>query len=115
MKIITTTSAILLVGILFAGCATISEANLYWGDYSQTLYELKKNPSEATKKAHIAELEDIIQTSTDRGLRVPPGIYAELAVYSLEQGDKNKAQSLFTLEQQTYPESGVLIKQAMSK
>lgn len=104
-----------LFAILICGCATVSQSNLYWGNYSHTLYELKKNPSEDTKKAHQAELQSIVDKSKKMNLRVPPGIYAELGIFAKESGDSNSANGYFRLEQQTYPESSALMMNVLDK
>lgn len=109
---------IALTGILFlSGCATmsVSQSGLYWGKYSHTLYELKKNPGEDTRAKHIAEMNDIIQKSNEKNLRVPPGVYAELGMYSLEDGNQGKANDYFNLELGTYPESKAMINQILKK
>lgn len=100
---------------LFTGCATtkISASNLYWGDYSKTLYELKKEPGSDTKAAHINELNSIIEKSNELNLRVPPGLYAELGMYMLNEGKKNTADKYFNLELKTYPESKAMVLQIL--
>lgn len=103
--------------VLFAGCTStgISASNLYWGDYSTTLYELKKSPGADTKAAHIKELNSIIEKSKELNLRVPPGLYAELGMYMLNEGKKNKANVYFNLELKTYPESKAMVRQILKK
>jgi hypothetical protein len=103
-------SSALFVLVLLSGCATVSPANLYWGNYSNTLYQVKKNPGDETKKAHQIELQSIVEKSKEKNLRVPPGIYAELGMYAKELGDDSAAKQYFNLEQETYPESGPLMK-----
>ena len=98
---------------IVSGCATVSKSGLYWGSYSHTLYEVKKNPGEASNAAHEEELLSIVEKSKDMNLRVPPGIYAELGVYAMERGDNNAANNYFRLEQEIYPEGAVLMKRAL--
>ncbi len=101
---------------LFTGCAAkISASNLYWGEYSKTLYEFKKNPGSATRTAHIKELNSIIIKSNELNLRVPPGLYAELGMYLLNDGKKEKANEYFNLELKTYPESKTMVLQILKK
>lgn len=107
-------SLIFLTSILISGCATVSKSNLYWGNYSQTLYLVKKEPGEASNTAHEKELQSIVEKSKDMDLKVPPGIYAELGLFAKERGDHNAAQSYFGLEQDTYPEGATLMKRALS-
>ncbi len=105
----------IFVLVFFSSCATkVSDSNLYWGKYSNTLYKVKKEPSKATNAAHEEELQSIVKNSIDMSLRVPPGIYAELGLYAMERGDQNAAQNYFRLEQETYPEGTILMQQTLS-
>lgn len=105
----------IFVLVFFSSCATkVSDSNLYWGKYSNTLYKVKKEPSKATNAAHEKELQSIVKKSIDMSLRVPPGIYAELGLYAMERGDQNAAQNYFRLEQETYPEGTILMQRTLS-
>ena len=104
----------IVVLILVSGCATkVSQSNLYWGDYSNTLYMVKKEPGEESNLAHEKELQSIVKTSTEMNLRVPPGIYAELGLFAMERGDTTLAQSYFGLEQETYPAGATLMQKTL--
>ena len=104
-----------IVVIFFSGCAAqVSQSNLYWGNYSNTLYNIKKEPGEITKVAHEKELQSIVEKSKELNLRVPPGIYAELGLFAMERGDNNAAQNYFGLEQNTYPEGAILMQRTIS-
>ena len=70
-------SVIIILILAIVGCAT-SNTNYYWGNYSETLYNLKKDPGDDSLNKHIEELKRIISESKDKELRVPPGIHAEL-------------------------------------
>ena len=97
--------------ICLNGCATkISNSNLYWGDYSRTLYELKKNPSRETVNKHKGELRRIIDRSLELGLIPPPGLQAELGHMLFNEGEKGAALKLIRREVRDYPESKVLMK-----
>jgi len=100
--------------ISLCGCATkVSQSNLYWGNYSNTLYMVKKEPSEASNAAHKEELESIVEKSKNMNLRVPPGVYAELGLYAMEAGDEATAKNYFRLEQETYPEGSILMQHVL--
>ena len=98
---------------LLNGCANVSQSNLYWGDYSRTLYKVKKEPSESSKLEHENELQEIVEKSKSMDLKVPPGIYAELGVFAKEKGNDEIAKEFFKLEQETYPDSEALMKRAL--
>ena len=94
--------------LLLAGCAP-QQQMYYWGDYSESLYSLKKNPSEESMAKHVGTLEAIIQNSQELDKRVPPGIYGELGYYLARQGNPKKAEKYFLKEEEVYPESKKLM------
>jgi len=101
---------LIAVSALFLlGCAT-PEKMYYWGDYSNTLYQSKKHPSEQTGLSHQQALEGIVAESEKRNLRIPPGVYAELGYIYLRQNKKDLAIQNFKMEKQLYPESAVLME-----
>jgi len=95
--------------VIFAGCAAKEKPMYYWGDYSHTLYELKKHPGDESRSKHVECLAEIIKNSKENGVRVPPGVYAEYGYRMLYLGKKGEAINYFRLEEQTYPESAVLM------
>ncbi len=105
---------IFLVVIFLGGCATVSKSNLYWGKYSHTLYQVKKNPGERSKNKHQEELQIIVKKSKEMNLKVPPGVYAELGMYSKQSGDHSAADNYFRMEQEEYPEFNILMKSVLS-
>ena len=96
----------ILVFILF-GCAP--QRMYYWGDYSNTLYQSKKNPSDKSVLEHQQALEKILEESQKNNLRVPPGVYAELGYIYFRQNKKDLATKNFTMEKKLYPESTLLM------
>lgn len=108
MKIKTIIAFVLVFAI--SGCAAQNGINYYWGDYSKTLYSLKKEPGPEVEQRHIEELEKIISKSTEKGYRVPPGIEAELGYRYAQQGQKELASSHFQAELATYPESRLFVE-----
>tara|TARA_R110001599_G_C12254758_1_gene659946 strand:- start:1517 stop:1870 length:354 start_codon:yes stop_codon:yes gene_type:complete len=99
-----------LTCFLIAGCAG-KAPRVYWGDYSETLYDLKKEPSESTATAHVVELEEIIAKSDSWGILPPPGVCAELGKTYFEQGKKDLAIQFINKESEHYPESKHLMSQ----
>lgn len=92
-----------ITGLLLTGCVT-APVEYYYGAYSKTLYHSRKYNTEEALDRHKKTLEDIIETSGKKGVRVPPGIYAEYA-YLLALGSNPEAERYFSLEVSTYPES----------
>ena len=103
-------SIILSVLILALYSCSTYTGLYYYGKYSHTLYEFKKEPSEEQLQIHIDELKNIIETSGEKNLRVPPGIYAELGYYYSQQEKFDDAIALYNLEAATYPESSKFMK-----
>lgn len=93
-----------LLLFLIAGCATTSPVEYYYGNYSRTLYRNKKDATPQSLEAHRNTLEEIIEKSEKKGIKVPPGIYCEYAYILFKEGSP-QADGYFSLEVETYPES----------
>ena len=100
---------LILISFIMTGCAT-TERMYYWGDYSNTLYTCRKDVNDENLLKHQQTLENIIEESNKRNLRVPPGVYAELGYIYFRQNNNNVAIKYFDLEARTYPESQVFMK-----
>jgi len=98
---------IVVLAILLSGCA--GQRMYYWGDYSETLYQSKKNPSDQSMLNHQQSLEKILEESRKNNLRVPPGVYAELGYIYFRQNKKDLAIQNFKMEKALYPESALLM------
>lgn len=97
------------VALTVTACATTSTQIYYWGNYSDTAYQLKKEPSDKTREAHKASLQNILDVATSKNKRVPPGIYAELALIEMESGQSAQALQLLQQEKLLFPESAQLV------
>jgi hypothetical protein len=95
--------------LLLTGCSPGSSNAFYWGDYSSTLYALKKNPGEESLKKHKEELLLIISRSDQRKLNVPPGIYAEYGYILIKEGNEDDGMIYLDKEMALYPESVIFI------
>ena len=103
-----------LSALILAGCAT-TDTTFYWGNYSETLYDLKKSPDEKTLKAHSDQLLLIITEAPNKNRRVPPGVYAEYGYILLKQGKEAEGMGYLDKEMDLYPESDVFIKRIKSE
>ncbi|MEQ9396124.1 DUF4810 domain-containing protein [Haliea sp.] len=99
---------------LLVGCSTVTEAGYYWGNYSSTLYAYTKSPSDVTQLAHIETLQDIVDKSNEKGLRVPPGIFAELGYLSSKRNEVGLAIAYYDEEARLYPESKILLERLIA-
>lgn len=96
--------------LIVAGCSNISSGGYYWGDYSSSYYDLLKDPSEEQLAKRVESLQGIIAKSDELGLRVAPGIHAELAQALMKQGLESQAMDHFRIEIELYPESEAFIR-----
>ena len=99
--------------LVFNSCTPPS--GYYWGNYSQTLYQYKKNQTKESYDEHKNELLTILEESDKKGLRVPPGVCAELGYIYLIEGNNEKASSYFNKEKTIYPESSKFMDSLIQK
>jgi hypothetical protein len=90
------------------GCSTTQQM-YYWGDYSDSLYHSKKEPGVESLAKHKEVLENIVEESENRNLRIPPGVCAELGYLYAANNNTKKAIELFQMEKHIYPESTILM------
>jgi hypothetical protein len=103
---------LLLLGIAFfglLGCQPPS-APFFWGEYSHTLYDYKKNPSDTTLSVHKTALLDIMKKAPEKKKLIPPGVYAEYGYILLKEGREAEGMEYLAKEEQAFPESVVFIK-----
>lgn len=106
---------IVILSVCFsAGCA-MQKPIYTWGDYSSSLYKLKKNPCDESLQNHKQVLVKIVEDSKENGLRVPPGVYCEYGYILMKEGKTNEALKYLDLEEQNYPESAIFIQRLKSQ
>jgi hypothetical protein len=99
-----------VVFIGFTGCQPAATTLFYWGNYSSTLYDYKKNPSDTTLSVHKTTLLDIMTKAPEKGKKIPPGIYAEYGYILLKEGKETEGLDCLTKEEQTFPESKAFVQ-----
>ncbi|WP_462103373.1 DUF4810 domain-containing protein [Campylobacter concisus] len=95
-----------LFAMLLAGCGNAGgpRSLYYWdGTYSSSLYSYLNEDGDATEQ--ISRLENLVQTSTQRGYKVAPGLYAHLGLLYLNNGNLGAANANFDKEVENFPES----------
>jgi hypothetical protein len=107
MKMLTITSMFCLWAL--ASCAP-HDNTFYWGEYSSTLYDFKKDPSEKTLEAHKKQLLLIIEESGKKNKKAPPGVNAEYAYFLLKEGKEADGMEYLEREKTLYPESTIFIE-----
>jgi len=125
--------SILIACSLLASCATTNVKPMYYWNptvkvknkndktalvstsYVNTLWALKKTPTDDSKKAYANQLLYIIEASNNNNANVPPGVYAEYGYILLLGGQKDESLKYFKLEQQLYPLSNAYIQKIITK
>ncbi|MDO6712645.1 MULTISPECIES: DUF4810 domain-containing protein [Alteromonadaceae] len=100
------------VGVLvvFLGACAAPKTIYYWGDYSETAYDYKHEPSTDSLSQHKAALLDIIENAARKNKKIPPGIYAELAKLELDANNLNGAKQFLKQEEALFPESAIMVR-----
>jgi len=104
-----------LISFVSTGCATAEKPMYIWGDYTSSLYKLKKDSSRENLEKHKEVLATILKESERNQIRVPPGVYAEYGYILMKEGRTDEALKYLDLEEKTYPESAVFIQRLKSK
>ncbi|GHB71281.1 hypothetical protein GCM10008107_21010 [Psychrosphaera saromensis] len=100
----------IVLTLIFVTACVQNKNIYYWGDYSDTLYATKKEPSAESKERHYRELLNIINNAQSYEKKIPPGIYFELSMYESEKGNHDKANILLNQEYSLYPEAKTYIE-----
>lgn len=93
--------ATLIAAMLLSSCA--APAMYQWGGYESMLYQGYKDPTKMEEmkvalQEHVTELEA-------SGVKVPPGLYAELGTLYLQSGVADRAIAMYSRERDAWPES----------
>ena len=95
-----------LFALLFAGCnqPDTPRSLYYWdGTYNNALYTYLNESGDTNEQ--ISHLENLVQTSIQKGYKVAPGLYAHLGLLYLNNGNLGVANANFDKEVQNFPES----------
>ncbi len=98
-------AALVLLAFALTGCA--SNALYKWGNYEDQLYAAYKDPTKV--QALRLQLENHVEQASKSGLKVAPGLYAELGTLYLQAGQRSQAMAYYLREKQTWPESEQLM------
>jgi len=94
-------SAIAFFIFILSGC--VAQPIYQWGGYESMLYAGYKDP---TKMEELKlGLESHIAAMDKAGLKVAPGLYAELGTLYLQSGSSDKGISMYKRERDAWPES----------
>lgn len=105
----------ILLLFTIAGCKT-RKTPFSWEGYSESLYNVKENPSEESVKQHKEVLRSIIDRSNeDEELQVPPGVYAELGYYLMKGNKMDEGKKYLQKEKELYPESRPFVREVIDR
>ena len=99
-------ACLVLFALLLAGCnqPDTPRSLYYWdGTYNNALYTYLNESGDTNEQ--ISHLENLIQTSIQKGYKVAPGVYAHLGLLYLNNGNLGVANVNFDKEVQNFPES----------
>lgn len=100
--------------LALAGCAH-EPPMYYFGNSSSTLYAYKKEPSDKSYMAMKHSLEFVIEYSELNGIRVAPGVFANLGYLNLLENNSGQAVEFFKREKALYPESTRFMDRMINK
>jgi hypothetical protein len=101
-------AAIIVVALGLTACQATNSI-YYWGDYSDSAYKLKNAPTDESRAKHKASLLNIITKAKSKNKKIPPGIYAELAMLEAEERNVDLALQYFSKEKELFPEATKIV------
>lgn len=106
--------SVALCCLMLAACNSKSPY-MYWGNYSQSLYDYKKEPTPETRANHAEQLEHIIERSDSLKITPPPGVCAELGKLYIDMGQQAKGIAMLNKEVELYPEAQPLMTMVLKQ
>jgi len=109
--VIKSTKYLVLVSVIIVlGACSSTKSIYYWGDYSESAYGLKAEPTAESLSTHKNVLQEIINKAQSKNQRIPPGIYMELAKLEIEANNPVVARQLLLQEKSLFPESAIMVE-----
>lgn len=87
------------------GCVQNSSQMYHWGNYENLIYKSYVKPGTVTPQEQIDKLNEDIVEAQEKGKKVPPGLYAQLATMYYSVGNLAAADQALNNEKQLFPES----------
>jgi len=100
---------------MLTGCETTPATTYYWGNYESLVYNMYKNPGEATADQQVEKLRKDIEAAASKGKPVPPGLFAHIGMLYASMGDAPQAKESLNQELALYPESAVFVDGLISR
>jgi hypothetical protein len=93
-----------LLVLVLTGCAT-NNSIYHWGNYESIILNSYVEAGSEDALTQISKLTADIQRAESVGKKVPPGVYAHLAVMYAKRGMDLEAKNSLLMEKALYPES----------
>jgi hypothetical protein len=94
--------------LCMSGCA--GPAYNWWGNYSDSLYAVKKEPSKENLENHKQTLLAIMTEAEAHGMLPPPGVNCEYGYLLYKDGKTGESLKYFEREEKAYPESAIFVQ-----
>ncbi|AQT61957.1 MULTISPECIES: DUF4810 domain-containing protein [Cellvibrio] len=104
MKIIVS----LVLALCLTGCVN-NQTTYHWGNYEQVVYDMYKNPGEATADQQLTKLRQDVEIAASKGKPVPPGVFAHMGMLYASMGNSEQAKLSLNEELAHYPESAIFV------
>ena len=99
---------------IVAGCSTPHQ-NFYWGQYEHAVYGMYFEPGEMDPQTQIDLLQEDVERSEAKGLRIAPGIHAHLGYLYAMEGNIAQAKTELATEKTLFPEATVWVDGMLSR
>jgi len=102
-----------LAALALGGCVTRPQPLYYWGDYPAQQYAYLKG--ESGPEDGIQRLEKVREEARAKGLKLPPGLQAHLAMLYGQSGRTDQFEQNLQAERQSFPESSAYLDFLLKK
>lgn len=99
---------------VLVGCATPPAPLYSWESFPRHQYETLLREGKSPLE-QISAMEAHAERARGKGMNLPPGFRAHLAMLHLTVGNVDEARRLFDLEKATFPESSVYMDQLLKR
>lgn len=100
-------SLAVLTVTLLTGCSSTPTTHYAWNDYPEI--QRDRLEQKINDEAYLERLLGAVEEAQSRGVKVAPGIYADIGTFYARANQFSQAQKYYELEAQTWPESAPLM------
>lgn len=88
---------------LLAGCSSAPQSRYAWNDYDNHLYDYQAQ--KISGEEMLSDLLDAVSEAEKRGVKLAPGLYAEIGTMYIRLNKPAEAPKYYRMEAETWPES----------